>query len=421
MRKDRNAERWRGSGELEDTKHVTSGHWLFIKGAGCCLLLVIIWLTGCSPLQPTVIQTIEPRPTTVPTRVSPTATSRLQLLSTVAISPTWSQVELPPGCFFHSLSPDLRWIVMMGCRHDLGDTSWIVQVDENGRLYNFRQIESRLVPYDEGIGIMGYTSDSSRFIVERNETYWLINLADLTQEPFTSGIAGASGIEHFGSERWSSNGRFWLSPDCWGCGQVFVSSPSDQTKEMVLEDIGRHGAQFNWSADGKGIVYVEGDYHEGMKARVIELQSRQSRTLVESQYPASLTGASYSHDGKWIAVREQNIESSEDATLWLIDARTGAKIQITYNLLDVEVYNGWQDLVWAPDSSMLALRGTGEHNVSFVVIEIPGGKIVYRGTRETAGYPLAWSADGKSLLVLDFHEEPDSAVGNDILRWVQIK
>jgi hypothetical protein len=288
-------------------------------------------------------------------------------------------------------------------------------------LYNSRQIESQLVPYDDSTGLMGFTLDSTQLILERNKTYWLMNLADLMQVPYIPGTTGTSGIGHFGSERWSPNGRFWLSPDCWGCGQVFVASPSDQTKEIVLEDIGRHGAQFNWSADGKEIIYVEGDYNESMKTRVLDLQTRQSRTLIESHYPASLTGASYSPDGKWIAVREQNIESYEDAALWLIDLKTGAKTRLTYRLSGPEASYGWQDMVWSPDGSHLALRGSSDDNAGFIVIEIPSGKVVYRGTKETGGSPLAWSADGKSLLVLDFHEEPDSAIGNYILRWVQIQ
>jgi Tol biopolymer transport system component len=98
---------------------------------------------------------------------------------------------------------------------------------------------------------------------------------------------------------------------------------------MVLDGLGRHGAQYTWSADGQEIAYVEGDYHEGMSARVLNWQTHQSRTLVESQSPTSLTGASYSPDGKWIAVREQSLESSEDATLWLIDVKTEAKIRLT--------------------------------------------------------------------------------------------
>ncbi len=268
---------------------------------------------------------------------------------------------------------------------------------------------------------MGFTPDSTQLILERNKMYWLMNLADLTQVPYTPGTAGTSGIEHFGSERWSPTGRLWLSPDCWGCGQVFVASLSDQTKEMILEDIGRHGAQYTWSAGGQEIAYVEGDYHERMSARVLDLRTRQFRTLIERAYPASLTGASYSPDGKWIAVREQSIESSEDATLWLIDVKTGAKTQLTYRLSGVEVYNGWQDMIWSPDSSNLALRGDNSEARGFVVIEIPTGKVIFQAGKEMGLSPLAWSADGQFLLVLDLHEEANSSIGSYVLRWVHIQ
>jgi hypothetical protein len=379
-------------------------------------------ISACRQPQPITTQaTVTPTSIAISTQALATTAAQPALTAHNFLSPTWSQLQLPPGCSFHSLSPNLRWIVMMGCPSESGATNLIAQVDENGMLHNSRQIEGRLVPYDEQTGITGFTSDSTQLILEQNKTYWLINLSDLTQVPYASGTAGTSGIEHFGSERWSPNGRFWLSPDCWGCGQVFVASPSDQAKETVLDNVGRHGAQFNWSADGKEIVYVEGDYHESMKASVIDLKTRQSRTLVERQYPVSLTGASYSPDGKWIAVREQNIESSEDAALWLIDVKTEAKTRLTYSLLDVEVYYGWQDLVWSPDSSRLALRGSSDDSEGFVVIEVPTGNVVYQGTEQTRGSPLAWSADGKSLLVLDFLSGSDTDKDFHLLRWVSIR
>ena len=384
---------------------------------GYVLPLLVILLNGCGVLEPIGPYDAEtPRPTA----------SDVQELSISRSSrnfplPTWTQLTLPPGCSFHSLSPDLHWVMMMGCPTESSATNLLAQVDESGKLFNMRQIESRFAPYNEGTGVMGYTFDSSYLILEQNNSYWLVKLVDLLKTPYMSNTIGTSGVEHFGSERWSNNGHLWLSPDCWGCGQIFVASPSDQTKETIFEDVGRHGAQFNWSANGKEIVYVEGDYHEGMRARRIDLQTHQSRTLVETKYPASLTGASCSPGGKWIAVREQNIKSSEDAALWLIDAGTWEKTRLAYRLLDVEVYYGWQDLVWSPDGSKLALRGSNENSAGFVVIEIPSGKIVHRGTKETMGNPLVWSADGKSLLVIDFYEEANSARGNDILRWVALE
>ncbi len=118
---------------------------------------------------------------------------------------------------------------MMGCRYDIGDTIWIVQVDENGRLYN-----CRLLPYDEGVGIVGFTFNSSRLIVKQDKVFGFINLVDLTPERYVLNVPGTSGIEHFGTERWALNGRLYLSPDCWGCGQIFVIYPDAGTEEMVL-------------------------------------------------------------------------------------------------------------------------------------------------------------------------------------------
>jgi len=267
---------------------------------------------------------------------------------------------------------------------------------------------------------MGFTPDSTRFIVERNRSFWFINLADLTQQPYMTGTMGTSGVNEYGIERWSPNGHLYLSFGCLGCQQIVAVSPSDGTEDMLLNNIGRHGAQFNWSADGKEIAYVEGDYLKSMRARVINLQTRQSRTLTESQFPMTLTGASCSPDGKWIAVREQTIDSP-DTVLWLVDPKTGSKTRFTYNLSGVEVYGGWQDMVWSSDGSKLALRGYSTEARGFAVIEVPTGKVIYQGTEQTRGSPLAWSADGKSLLVLDFLSDSNTGKDFHLLRWVSIR
>ncbi|CAG1006285.1 hypothetical protein ANRL4_03615 [Anaerolineae bacterium] len=408
---------------MEHTIHITTGRWLFTSDrrlARCLLLLLVVLISGCNQPQSVVTREITSSPMATPAQGFPTATVPLAPVFTDSISPTWSKVELPPGCNFHSLSPNLKWVAIQGCRSEKGNTNWIAQVDENGRLHNSKQIEGRLLHYYDGTGVMGFTLDSTRLIVERDKVFWFINLADLAQQPYASDTAGTSGVGNFGTERWSPDGRLYLGSGCLGCDQIVVVSPNDRIENIAVDGIGRHGAQYTWSANGEEIAYVEGDYQEGMKARLINLQTGKNHTLIESQFPAGLTGASYSPNGERISVREQNMDSSE-AILWLVDPKTESKIRLVYDLSGVEVYDGWRDMVWSPDGSNLALRGSSDDSEGFVVIEIPSGEIVYRGTKETTGNPLAWSADGKSLLVLDFHEEANSAIGNYILRWVQIQ
>ncbi len=388
------------------------------------MILVILcsFVAACSQPQPISTRaTLSPVSVDTPTGMLPTRESRPTPLPGKSILPTWPQLELPPDCFFDALSPNFQWVVMRGCPSHHGDTNSLAQVDENGRLYNFREIESKLIPYLEGTGIIGFTPDSTRLIVEQDKSFGFINLADLTQDPYSPGTPGTSGVTNLGVERWSPDGRLCLVPGGLGTARIVALSASDGTEAIVVDGIGRHGAQYTWSADGQEIAYIEGNYTVSMTARILNLQPRQSRTLAEGQYPVSLTGASYSPDGKWVAIREQNMESFETAVLWLIDLKSGAKTRLRYDLSGVEVYDGWQDMVWSPDGSKLALRGSSDDNDGFVVIEIPAGKIVYRGTKETRGNPLAWSADGKSLLVLDYHSEPNSSQGTDILRWVRIE
>lgn len=406
---------------MENTRHIESGHWPSIgsKGvASCLLLLFVTWAGGCSQPQPTTsYTTVSPTFVAAPTQVPATVKSQPTPFPFNSLLPVWSQLELPPGCLFHSLSPNLRWVVMQGCPSENGGTNWIARVDENGKLYNSRQIEGRLLPYFEGTGIMGFTPDSTRLIVEQSKTFWFINLADFTQQPYIPDTRGTSGVGYL-SERWSPDGRLYLDFGCVGCQQIATVSPSDGTESIILDGVGRHGGQFTWSADGKEIAYVEGSYQESMKARMVNLQTRQSRTLVESQI--TLSGASCSPDGKWVVVREQQMGSSE-AILWLVDPKTESKTRFAYNLSGVDALDGWRDMVWSPDGSMLALRGYTTDTRGFLVIEAPTGKPVFQGTEGASGDPLAWSADGKSLLVLDFHEQADSAIGNYILRWAPIR
>ena len=69
------------------------------------------------------------------------------------------------------------------------------------------------------------------------------------------------------------------------------------------------------------------------------------------------------------------MESFETAILWLIDVKSGAKTRLRYDLSGVEVYDGWQDMVWSPDGSRLALRGSSNDSDGFVGMVQKSGEL----------------------------------------------
>ncbi len=208
-----------------------------------------------------------------------------------------------------------------------------------------------------------------------------------------------------------------------GMEDIGIASPSHGTEEILVKKRGRHGTQVNWCANDNEIVYVDGEVGENMRAQLIDLQARQPRTLLESQFPSSITGASCSPDGKWIAVREQQMTSSK-VTLWLIERGTDSKRQITYDLSgSPEAFSdAWRDMVWAPDGSMLALRGFNRNaNDGFTVIQIPTGKIVFQEGKGRYLQPLAWSVDNTSLLVLSDQASESSTHSSQYLEWITVR
>ncbi len=403
---------------------INSGRWLStarLVFANCLLLLVLLVLTGCSQAQ-------SPRLTSSPlaeSTATPVATTTpgipqqsLQSIQDRA-TPAWTELELPLRCSFHAMSPNWQWLLLRGCPSTSDNaTDLIVSVDERGNLGKTLSLNDRFTLLGEKSEVIGFASGGSELVLRQDNTFWLVSLPDLIKRPYVPGTFGTSGLNYLGSERWSPGGREYLGFSCQGCNQIMISSPETPSTENVI-DVGRHGAQSNWCGGDQEIVYTEGDYEGMMQARIFSLKSRQSRTLIESQFPVNVTGVSCSPDKWWLAIREQEMDTTHSG-LWLVDQTTNSKVHLKYELSGgADVFNGWQDLIWSPDSSKLALRGSSigaEHGDGFIVVEIPTGKVVFSGTEGRTSAPLAWSLDSQSVLALDYHSEVDSYS----LRWISM-
>jgi hypothetical protein len=368
-----------------------------------CLILIVVGMIGCRPAQiSSATVTAKPLP-----KIS-----------------GWLHVDLPPNCSFHELSPNLQWLLFR-CDSNLEkrSTDWIAAINDEGKIENVKSLEGRFTLLGDDVYAIGFTRDNSLIIVRRKEAFSLVNPSDLIEQPYSTSVLGVSGVNVLGSERWSPDGQEYLTFDRMGLEEISIVWPEHGTDDVLLKNLGRHATQVNWCANNNEIVYVDGQVGENMRAQIIDLQSRQPRMLLESQFPSSITGASCSPDGKWIVVRQQQL-TSDETTLWFIDRTSNSTSQYIYQLENgPDAYgDAWNDLLWSPDGSMLALRGSTSHaGDGFTVIEVPTGQIAFEAGTARYLQPLAWSADSTSVLTLGFRSNDATPDFSYFLEWIRIR
>jgi hypothetical protein len=387
--------------------HIETGHWSYSISKKRIEHMLVIFLlftcmAGCNQQEGTLPVTASPLLSPEP---RPTPLFRGFVL------PAWMELELPPSCRLGRLSQDLQWLTY-ACRSGSKNfyEGWLAQAHA-GQINNPRFLGR--------VGGWGFTSDGSGLIVERDDTWWVINLSDFTQQPYPSGTRGFPDPSTAGWA-WSPDGSLIARCSNNNCREILVFSPDSQAFGIVIEKTTLNASQFSWSPDGQEIAYVDGFPTVGdgsMTARVLNLQTRQSRTLIEDKI--DLSGASCSPDGKWIAVRA--VGESQHTILWLVDPQGGSSIKLEYEDLKSDRNakdGGWQDLVWSPDGSKLALSGwNAQSDSGWIVIEAPTGKVAFRAAREDGFALLGWSTDGTSLLALGYDIEKE----REILRWVSVQ
>lgn len=359
------------------------------------LLLIVVLGGGCN----------QTGPTSVPATALSTPVPTLQpiFVSQGLVQPDWTEIKLPSGCDAGELSRDSQWLTYYCPRPQQMPEGWLIYV-RGGQIENPKPLN--------GMRSLGFTLDGSGLIIKKEDnTWWLMHLPDFTQQPYFPGLDDdaypAWGII------WSPDHSLAAIDDAWR--NIFVLSPRDQTLAQVVKAPTQNGAQFSWAPDSQEIVYVEGLPVVGdgsMAVRVVNVQSRVSRTLLEGQL--NISGASWSPDGKWIAIRAGGFTRS--SALWLVDPHGDRSVKFEYDWGGTDSLDGWFDLVWSPDGSKLALRARGEKPEERVlIIEVPSGKVI----QQITGYmkPLGWSTDGKSLLVQAYDSDEEQV----ILRWLSIQ
>lgn len=375
---------------------MSAGRWSYIRFIQALVFFFGgIWLAGCNQLERS------PIPETVSPSVSPQSppTSAFHGFTL----PDWEELELPHGCQFERLSRDSQWLTYYCPRLQQSDEGQLARISA-GQL-------SRPMSLDH-LGRLGFLPDSSGLIIkQQDESLWIIAFSDLAKHPYLSDTFHVSSTLWLEGGVWSPDYSSVAIVDAWA--NVFIITPERESLKQIVKAPTQNGAQFSWSPDSQEIAYIEGFPTVGdgvTAARIVNVESGESRTLFQDKNAKS--GASWSPDGKWIAVRAEELGGNK-TILWLLDPLGKSSLKFEYDWAGADLQDGSRDLIWSPDGTKIALRSSHGDSV-MRVIEIPSGKIIF----QTAEYaePLGWSTDSLHLLSLTY----DLKNERDVLRWIQV-
>jgi Tol biopolymer transport system component len=297
---------------------------------------------------------------------------------------------LPENCSFGSLSSDLKSLAY-SCPSSTsvtGQQGWLARI-KDGKINDAITIDADI--------LLSFAPDSSGMIVQRGDILQWLAASSPTQP------VDIANIQSSGGATWSpDNSAMALCGH--GCAQIYILDLGDWKIQKIADENGRHFAQYGWSPDGKAIAYIVGDIignTDSMKVNIVSRATSESRTLFESD--VRLTGTSWSPNNEWIAIRG---EGDGKTSLWLHNPIQGNQVNLEYDFGGADTLDGWNDLMWSPDSSRLALKS----DRGIQIIEIPTGTVLQQITGDLM--PLRWRADAKALLTIN------SMLDN--LHWVMV-
>ena len=371
-----------------------------LHSMACAILctLLIGSVTGCS----------QPTETPAPISVLPSPQPTLHPTMQGFRLPEWMTLELPPKCSAGSVSQDSNWITYSCRLGNGGYRDWVAHI-EAGQI-----ISATDITYDPWKFRVGFSIDNSGLLILKgSDRCELLDLLTYSRQTCPGRIRAFS---HSTANDWSPDGTSFIVAS-GPFTDVLISNLSNLNSPISIQKFEDNGTLFSWSPDSRALVFVDGflsSDENSMQARIYYLDKRSPKTIFKGEH---LTGASWSPNGKWIAVRELGDEPTT-TIIHLIDLESNTTARYEFQGLHStkDAKDGWSDLVWSPDSSRLVVDGWDPISKSnWIVIKVPSGKTVFRAT-EYASQIKGWDAQGKNLLITQWNSDTES----DILKWIPV-
>jgi serine/threonine protein kinase/Tol biopolymer transport system component len=184
--------------------------------------------------------------------------------------------------------------------------------------------------------------------------------------------------------------------------QIYLANADGTNIRQLTNDV--NGAcNFDWSPDGKQLVYVspcgtKSWQYSGAGLRILDLETGNSRSLLEK--PSGEFDPAWSPDGKKIAFTSMRDETWQ---IYVIDLETSALTQLTTyeETVQSRANNQSRHPVWSPDGKQLAYVARRGAEYQLWTMNASDGsdkkRLVYT-VPTVSDYLPAWSPDGTFIL-----------------------
>lgn len=202
---------------------------------------------------------------------------------------------------------------------------------------------------------------------------------------------GASGMSE-SEPRWSRDGRdiaFLRRGDDGACSVMIAPADGSGAAREVLRCTGAQTVSFDWTADGRGLVFGTMDGPGPAPGlRVLDLASGRWRAIDYDHEPGVIDHAPrYSPDGRWILFAR----NPQLGDLWRVPAAGGKAERLTDLQGDLR---GWS---WLSDETVVFGRRV-DAQVRLFSLDLPGGDVRDLGV-DDAQNPTASLANGALAFV----------------------
>jgi Tol biopolymer transport system component len=274
----------------------------------------------------------------------------------------------------------------------------LLWMDRNGKAVN---ITEEVKPY----AFPAISPDGKRIALTLQSSTFDVWVYDLVRDTLTKASFGSDDYR----PRWSPDGKM-LAYDSSKSGhqQVYVKHDIGQGSEEVVTDGSEDKALYDWTADGRDVIFGRRNKDAGWDIYAAPIQGdHKPRPLVET--PFNQTEARVSPNGKWLAYVSDESGQNEVFVQAMNDPNTRVQISRDTGSSPRWARSGNELLYLSKDRLMsVKFAPVGAFN--------PGKPIVlFEDKREWSGYDLA--RDGRLLVAREAEEKGTGTQINVVLHW----